>query len=133
MPGGRIKFQISTMGSIKPWTACGTAWPFVMARDLFARLASGKEVPWTAGYVLAPDGLVCPRRLFGRPRLVPYSELQSPVMNDGFLFLFTVGKRKHFASIRVSSENFFPGLVVLNRAVAPGTTRARERQPGRSR
>jgi hypothetical protein len=120
VPGGRIKFQISTHGVDQALDGLRDGVAVVMARDLFARLAGGKRVPWAAGYVLAPDGLVCPRRLFGRPRLVPYSELQPPDMNEGCLFLFTVGKRKHFASIRVSAENFFPGLVVLNRAVTRG-------------
>jgi hypothetical protein len=119
--GGRIKFQISTHQADQALDGLRDGVAEVMARDLFAQLAAGKGVRWTAGYVLAPQGLVCPARVpFGRPRIVPYTELQPPVMNEGFLFLFTVGKRKHFASIRANSKNFFPGLVVLNRAVTRG-------------
>jgi hypothetical protein len=119
--GGPIKFQISAHGADQALDALRDLVARVMARDLCTQLVAGKGVRWTAGYVLAPEGLVCPASgLFGRPRLVPYAELQPPQMNDGFLFLFMRGQRKHFASIRTSSVNFFPGLVVLNLGVARG-------------
>jgi hypothetical protein len=118
---GRIKFELSALEVGQGLNELRDRVSGLMARDLFARLAAGKGARWTAGYVLAPQGLVCPARgLFGRPRLVPYAELQPPTMNNGFLFLFAAGQRKHFASIKVGSANFFPGLVVLERAVTRG-------------
>lgn len=119
--GRRIKFRISTHHVDQAVDGLRDGVAQVMARDLFAQLAAGKGVRWTAGYLLAPQGLVCPARgLFGKPRLVPYRDLQPPRMNDGFLWLYAVGDRKPFASIPARSENFFPGFVVLNRVLTAG-------------
>jgi hypothetical protein len=119
--GGRIKFYVSAYEADRALDRLRDGVAEVMARDLFAQLAAGKGVPWTAGYVLTPQGLVCPARgLFGRPRLVAYRELEPSVMKGGLLHLVVRGDREHFASIRASSENFFPGLVVLKRAVTRG-------------
>jgi hypothetical protein len=41
-------------------------------------------------------------------------------MQDGVLHLFALGDRKSFASISTQSENFFPGFVVLTRALTTG-------------
>jgi len=132
--GGRIRFRISTQQADQALDGLRDSVAKLMARDLFAQLAAGKGVRWTAGYVLAPQGLVCPARgLFGRPRLVPYTDLQPPAMNEGFLFLSTRDKRKHFALIRASSENFFPGLVVLNWVVTRGLTLPATARPAGTR
>jgi hypothetical protein len=127
--GGRLKFQISAHKIDQALDGLRDGVAEMVARDLLARLGAGEAVRWTAGYMLAPQGLVCPARgLFGRQRLVPYRDLQPPVMNDGFLWLYAVGDRKPFASIPCRSPNFFPGLVVLERALlspaavpSPGT------------
>jgi hypothetical protein len=119
--GGRIKFQISGHEVDQAIDDLRDAVAEVMAGELLARLAAGGSVPWTAGFVLAPHGLACPARgLFGRPRFVPYRDFQPPVMQDGVLHLFALGDRKSFASISTQSENFFPGFVVLTRALTTG-------------
>jgi hypothetical protein len=118
--GGRIKFQMSAQKVDQALDGLRDGVAAVMARDLVARLAAGKPIPWADGYVLAPLGLACPGRgLFGRPRLVPYRDVQ-PAIQDGVLHLFAPGDRKPFASISTASDNFFPGLVVLNHALTTG-------------
>jgi len=119
--GGRIKFQISGQKVDQALDGLRDGVAVVMAHDLFARLAAGENVPWTDGFVLTPRGLGCPGRgLFVRPRLVPYCDLQPPAIEEGVLHLFALGDRKSFASLSTQSENFFPGFVVLTRALTTG-------------
>jgi hypothetical protein len=99
-----------------------------IARRMAAAYARVNRVQWTAEMWFHEDVLEfsCPRRLFFAPKLtvVPYDAVTDFDVRDGRFFLWTNYQERAVVSVKTSSANFYPGLIVLE-----GLVNASVREP----
>jgi hypothetical protein len=99
-----------------------------IARRMAAAFARAKRVQWTPDLWLHEDVLefTRPRRLFSAPKLavVPYDAITDFEIRDGLFHVWTNYQERAVISVKTSSANFFPGLIVLE-----GLINAHVREP----
>ncbi len=99
-----------------------------IARRMAATFARTRRVQWTPELWFHDDVLEFsrPRRLLARPKLtvVPYDAVTDFEARDGMFHLWTNYQERAVISVKTSSANFYPGLIVLE-----GLVKAHVREP----
>ncbi len=101
-----------------------------IARRMAATFARTKGVQWTPELWFHADVLEFsrPRRLLTRPKLtvVPYDAVTDFEARDGMFHLWTNYQERAVISVKTSSANFYPGLIVLEGLVQAHAQRSVE-------
>ena len=83
------------------------------------QLSAGAKVEWTQQLAILPEGIVrrysglLALRAFGKSEFIPFSDISSYSIHQGFFFLWRQGHAKPVLKEDTSHSNFFPGYYVL--------------------
>jgi hypothetical protein len=96
----------------------------VIYHRMLAELGEGREVPWTNNMTFLPEGLrIVPRGLLGRkePTMIPFDQIGERIFGQGMLEIHVRGQKKAAIMEQCGVDNFYPGYLLLERILAPGT------------
>lgn len=89
-----------------------------VSERLAMEIAEKGSVPWTGPATFTKEGLSV-KKLLGGVSVLPYETIDRMAANAGTLTLFQEGQPKGVISLAVNGKNFYPGMALLRRLVAP--------------